>query len=246
MHLLRFTRRSRFSSIDWRYKETDMDMTALGIADLIAAALAAGIVSGVLSWRFPMAPLAAAVVAGGVAAGLVLVVVRPLPGGVVLIGGLLAAGAGLLHDRAMIPRWALIVLELAIAAGTLALAVPIFLLRTSIGLELPAPVLILLAALLVALSSVGLRRADRLPGLAAGICAAVAGLATFLGVLGRIPDYPTLWWLAALTLVTAGLSMVGRARAAPLGSTGTSYLAITLGILILTLAAFGGLSSRFG
>jgi hypothetical protein len=212
-----------------------MDFTVLGIVDLIAAALVAGVVSAVLSWRFPMAPLASAVVAGGLAAGLVLAIARPMPGLVVVAGGLLAAGAGLLHDRAVVPRWALVLLEIVIAAATITVAVPLPLLMNSLQVELPAPVQVVVAALLIAVAAVGLRRADRLPGLAAAISAAVAAFATFLAVLAGVGDYPTIWWLAALALVTAGLSIVARARATPLGSTGTSYLTLTIGVLILGL-----------
>ena len=212
-----------------------MDFTMLGIVDLIAAALIAGAISAVLSWRFPMAPLAAAVIAGGVAAGLVLAVARPLPGLIIVVGGLLAAGAGLLHARALVPRWGLVILELVIAAATVTAAVPLPLLMNGLQLDLPPVVQVAVAALLIGAAAIGMRRADRVPGLAAAIGAAAAAIATFLAVLAGIVDYPSIWWLASLALVCAFLSVVGRARAAPLGSAGTSYLTLTVGVLLLGL-----------
>lgn len=217
-----------------------MDWTTLGIADLVIAVLAAAATSALLSWRFPMAPLSPALIAGGMAAGLVLLLGRMMPGAVVLVGGGAAALVGLAYDRATLPRWGLFLIEIVIAMVTLALAVPLAGLGAALGVELSAPFLVVGLAIVIALISGALRRSDRLPGLAPALGAAFAAVATLLAVLNDVPEAQSIWWLASIALICAGLSIIGRARATPFGAAGTSYLALTLCTLALTVFAAAG------
>jgi hypothetical protein len=214
----------------------------LGIVALISALAVGGVVSALLSWRLPMTTLASAVIAAGTAAGLVLLFGRVAPAFVVIIGGIAAAGAGLLYDRALIPAAALLVIDAILAAATAALALPLFLLRSSLGLALPAPVLLAGLAILVALFSLWLRRSDRVPGYSAAIAAFVGALGTLFAVWRDVLDHQTIWWLAALTATAIGTAVISRARATPLGAAGTSYLALTIGVLLATALAFARLA----
>lgn len=218
------------------------DWTILGIWALVAALAFGGTVAALLSWRLPMTTLASAVIAAGTAAGLVLLLGRVAPAFIVIIGGIAAAGAGLLYDRAMIPAVSLFVIDALLAAATAALALPLFLLRSSIGLFVPAPVLLAGVAILMALFSLWLRRSDRVPGYPAAIAAFVAALATLFAVWRGVLDHQTIWWLAALAATCVGIAVISRARATPLGAAGTSYLALTIGVLLTTALAFARLA----
>jgi hypothetical protein len=218
------------------------DWTVLGIAALLLALVTGGAVSALLSWRLPMTPLASAVLAAGTIAGFVLLFGRVMPALVVLVGGFAAAGAGLLYDRALIPAVALLVIDALLAAATAALALPLFLLRSSLGLQLPSPVLLAGLAILVALFSMWLRRSDRVPGYSPAIAACVAAVGTLFAVWRDVLDFQAIWWLAALAATCVSIAVISRARATPLGATGTSYLALTIGVLLATVLAFSRLA----
>lgn len=219
---------------------TPIDWTLLGITELIVALLVAGTISGLLAWRLPMAPLSSAVIAGGVAAGLVLVFGRAYPAAIVLAGGMGAALAGLLYDRAILPQPGLVLAEAGIAAVTAGFAIPLHLLAGTFVGDMPGPVVAGAVAGVVALFSLALRRWDRLPGLSAATAAAVAAGVTLFGVWRGVAASQSIWWLAALGALGIGFAVISRARATPLGAAGTSYLALTIGVLAGIVVAVSG------
>jgi len=211
------------------------DWTDLGITALLAALVASGAVSALLSWRLPMTTLASAVIAAGTLAGLVLLFGQFAPGYCLIIGGFAAAGAGLLYDRALIPVVVLFIIDAVIAAAVAAFYLPLGQLGASFGL---APVILVIAvALLVALLSLWLCRCDRIPGYPAAITAFAGAIGTFLAVWRDVPDWQAIWWLAALAATALAIAIISRARATPLGATGTGYLALTTGILLINVIA---------
>ncbi len=219
-----------------------MDWTILGVADFIVALAVGAGVSALLAWKMPMVPLGPAVIAGGTAAGLILLLGRVFPGVIVVAGGLAAALAGLAHDRGWTGRIGLVIADVVIAAATAALAIPLFLLRSSLGLALPSPILLIGIGVLVALFSLALRRTDRLPGMAASIGGVVAAVMTFFAVWRDVRDPQSIWWLAIMAALLVGCAVISRARATPLGAAGTSFVALTIGILALTVVGFAGLA----
>lgn len=212
------------------------DWMVLGLTALVLAVVVAGAVSTFLAWRMPMTPLAPALVAGGTAAGLVLMVGGSYPALVLVVGGGFAAIAGLLHDRAVVGHWGLAVGEIVVAAAALALVPGLTNSQPDIepgwlGLALP-----IVIGIGVALVSLGLRRADRIPGLPAAIGACIGAVAAFLAVWSRVPEPQSIWWLAILALLLIGLSVISRSRADPFGAAGTSYLALTISALVAIIA----------
>ncbi|GLQ53054.1 hypothetical protein [Devosia nitrariae] len=215
------------------------DWIVLGLTALVLAVVAAGAVSTLLAWRMPMTPLAPALVAGGTGAGLVLMVGGVLPVLVLLAGGGLAAIAGFFYDRALVGQWTLAAGEAAVAAATLALIPGLMDLHVAMGVEWPGLALPIATGIAVALVSLGLRRADRSPGLPAAIGACAAAVAVFLAVWSRIAEPQPAWWLAILALLLVGFSIISRSRAAPFGAAGTSYLALTIPALVAVIAVAG-------
>ena len=214
-----------------------VDWIVLGVTELVLAIAVAGAVAAFLAWRMPMAPLAPAIVAGGSAAGLVLLFGGVYPAIVLLVGGWAAALAGLFYDRAIVGQAGLAAAEIVIAAATVAFCVPLLSLRANAGIDLPRPVLLIAVAIVVALVSLWLRRTDRLPGLSAAIGACIAALVTCLAVWRGVPHTQSIWWLGTLGLLLVGFSVVSRSRAAPFSAAGTSYVALTLTVLIAAIAA---------
>lgn len=215
------------------------DWIVLGLTALVLAVVAAGAVSTFLAWRMPMTPLAPALVAGGTVAGLVLMVWGVWPALVLLAGGGLAALAGLLHDRALAGQWALAAGEAVVAAATVALIPGLTDLRLAFGVDWPGVTLPVATGIVVALASLGLRRADRLPGLPAAIGACAAAVAVFFAVWSRTAEPQPAWWLATLALLLIGFSVISRSRATPFGAAGTSYLALTVVALVAVMALVG-------
>lgn len=221
---------------------TAIDWTVLGITELVLAVIVAAVASGLLAWRRPMAPLASAVIAGSMAGGLVLLFGRAYPAVVVLAGGAAAAIAGLLYDRAVLPQPGLALAEAGIAALTAAFAIPLVLFGRSLGVDLPGPVPVAFVAVLVPAFSFAMRRWDRLPGGAASIGAACAGLGTLFAVWRGVVETQSIWFLATLGTLCVVFAVISRARATPLGAAGTSYLALTIAILVMIVIAFARLA----
>ncbi|SFZ86200.1 hypothetical protein SAMN02983003_3375 [Devosia enhydra] len=213
---------------------------AIAFAVTGAVALASGFAMGKMSGR-STAVSGTAAGAAWLAAGLIVLPFLPWPTPLMLGIGVVAWLFGVLVDHRPVPAAlrhgvALVLFGVLIVGG-----VPVFLLRTALGLNLPAPVLIgaiLVVGLVLRLSSdrIVVPETHRLQ--AYGVLLVVPTL-VMLAMVPNIATQPSFWWQAGIAAMPlAMLALKPLAGAGPMGEAGGLMLGFATGFVVLNTLAF--------
>jgi hypothetical protein len=205
------------------------------------AALAAGLLMERSTGR--MAAVAgSAALAGWLASGLFAVTVWAWPAPLLLGVGVVAWLFGVLADHRPLPAIVRHGVALAIFAAMVVGSLPLFLLRTATGLELPAPVLVgllLAIALILRLVSdrVHVPETHRVEAYALLLVAPTLLMAV---TVAGIVDQPAFWWQAGLASLPVAIALLHRLRGpGPLGEAGGLLLGLATGYVVLSTLSFG-------
>lgn len=196
--------------------------------------------------RSSTSPVAAtAMLAGWLSAGLLALATWAWPAPLLAGAGVAAWLFGMLADSRRLPGWLRHAGALAIFAALVVGGIPVFLLRTSLGIDLPAPVLIaILLGIALALRLVSDRvhvpPPHRIEAYAVLLVAPTAIMAAFVpGIL----DQPPFWWQAGLAALPLALRVLHRPLGSPsLGEAAGLLLGLATGYTVLSTLAFGWLT----
>ena len=206
-----------------------------------AVAIAAGYAIGRMSGR-TTAISGTAAGAAWLVAGLMVLTFLPWPTPLMLGIGILAWLFGVMVDHRPVPAFlrhgvALVLFGVLVVGG-----IPVFLLRTALGLDLPTPVLIgaiLLVALVFRLASdrIVVPETHRLQAYAVLL---VVPTLIMLAMVPGIASQPPFWWQAGISAMPLAMLALKRlASAGAMGEAGGLMLGFATGYVVLNTVAFG-------
>ncbi|MGV3651040.1 MAG: hypothetical protein ACO1OK_06410 [Devosia sp.] len=207
-------------------------------------AIGAGFAIGRMSGR-TTAISGTAAGAAWLVAGLMVLPFLPWPTPLMLGIGVVAWLFGVMVDHRPVPAFLRHGVALALFGALVVGGIPIFLLRTALGLQLPSPVLvgaILLVGLVLRLASdrIVVPETHRLQAYAVLL---VVPTLVMLALVPGIASQPPFWWQAGISAMPlAMLVLKPLAKAGPMGEAGGLMLGFATGYVVLNTVAFSWVS----